>query len=146
MSLLKQIKDDQLQARVNKDKVRTSLLTTLYSEAVNIGKNNGNRETTDMEVVAVIRKFIKGVQENIAYAKTPDSIDQFEQEVNILNNYLPDQLSDTELSQYLDIVVGGLTERSMKQMGSVMGELSRKYPGQYDGALASKLVKEKLSV
>lgn len=140
MSLLQQIKDDQLQARFNKDKLRSNLLTTLWAEAAIVGKNQ-QRDSTDEEVVAVIQKFIKNLNE---FAKV-DPTDQSKQEINILQNYLPDQLTDEELSQYVDILVAGLPEKSMKSMGSVMSEMNKKFPGQFDRAKASQMVKAALS-
>ena len=65
--ILEKIKNASLAARKAKEALAATLLTTLYSEAVNVGKNNGNRDTTDAEAVAVVKKFLKGVDETISY-------------------------------------------------------------------------------
>lgn len=144
MSLLKQIKDDQLQARFNKDKLRAGLLTTLYSEAATIGKNAG-RDTTDEEVVAVIRKFIKNINEMLKVIGDSDLGNASKQERSILENYLPEQISEEQLAETIDILVMGLENKTMKQMGTVMGELNRQYPGQFERAVASKIIQSRLS-
>ena len=59
MSLLAQLKKDSLLARKAADGVRATLLSTLIAEAEMVGKNAGNRESTDDEVQQTIRKFLK---------------------------------------------------------------------------------------
>ena len=49
MSILNTIKNDNVTARKSRDIITSSLLSTLYAEAVNVGKNDGNRETSDKE-------------------------------------------------------------------------------------------------
>ena len=66
MTLMDQIKADQVSARKQKMTAVASLLTTLIGEAEMVGKNAGNRAPTDAEVQAVIKKFIKNLDETIA--------------------------------------------------------------------------------
>jgi len=146
MSLLSQIKKDQLQARKNSKTVEATLLTTLIGEAAMIGKNDGNRETTDEEVVAVIKKFVKNntelmgyaVAESVAYMNARDEND-------FLSQYLPSQMTEDEIRAAVQKRIVTLDEISPKLMGSVMKWLKDNYAGQYDGGLASKVVKELLS-
>jgi hypothetical protein len=60
MSLIQTIKADQVQARKARS-ASASILTTLIGEAEMIGKNAGDRESTDEEVIAIIKKFIKNL-------------------------------------------------------------------------------------
>lgn len=64
--LIVKIKHDQLVARKNRDQIESTLLTTLIGEADMVGKNNGNRDPFDEEVISVVKKFLKGVNETIA--------------------------------------------------------------------------------
>ena len=64
--LLETINQDRNEARKMKYTATATLLTTLYSEAQMVGKNDGNRETTDAEVVAVIKKFVKNIDETLS--------------------------------------------------------------------------------
>ena len=66
MSLLAQLKKDSLLARKAADSVRATLLSTLIAEAEMVGKNAGNRESSDDEVQQTIRKFLKNNQEAAA--------------------------------------------------------------------------------
>ena len=142
MSLLHKIKDDSLTARKDRDVIKSALLTTLYSEAAMVGKNNGNNETTDAEVIAVVKKFIKGNDEVIQNVTDQARHEIALHEKALLLAYLPKQLSDDELRVIVGALVETLTDRSIKQTGKIVAELKAKYSGQYDGAAASKIIKE----
>ncbi len=148
MSLLEKIKADSLTARKAKNTVRATLLVTLYSEAANIGKNNGNRETTDAEVNAVIMKFIKGVDLTLEALKDSGDVARVEaaqNEKSVLLEYAMKQLTEAELTSVISDIVATLPEVNQKQMGTVMKSLKASYEGQYDGQLASKLIKQALA-
>ena len=148
--LLEKIKNDSLEARKAKDTAKASLLTTLYSEAANVGKNNGNRLTTDAETVAVVKKFVKGVDETIsALAGVSEASDRYAaavKEKEILELYLPVQLNELQLQKIVGTMAQALPERNPKQMGVLMKQLKEQYEGQYDGNLASKVIKAVLAV
>jgi len=71
MTLMEQIKTAQVTARKTGAQ-EASLLTTLLGEAAMVGKN-ANRETTDQEVVAVVKKFVKNIDENYHSTNQPQS-------------------------------------------------------------------------
>jgi len=146
MSLFLQIKKDQLHARKNNKTVEATLLTTLIGEAAMIGKNDGNRESTDEEVIAVVKKFIKNNKElmDIVNPESNGYTDaKFENE--FLTQYIPLQMTEEELRETVQLRIRTLDEITPKLMGTVMKWLKDNYVGQYDGALASKVVKELLS-
>ena len=136
MTLLSKIKHDLFELRKEgKAKVAISLLTTLYSEAANVGLNDGKRESTDAEVIAVIKKFLKGVDECITTG-TEKGIDisQYEKEKAILELFLPQQLTPAEIEAFvIDYVREGGKPAAMKA-------LKENYAGQYDGKIASTVV------
>jgi len=143
--LINTIKADQLQARKNKISGEISLLTTLLGEASMPGKNDGNRESTDEEVIAVIKKFIKNANEIIKAADGGLGMSTSAQaEIDILEKYLPKQLSEAELVIAINEIVDDLPEKNPRAMGQVMGMLKKKYQGNYDGKSASTLVKAAL--
>lgn len=142
MTLLQKIKADQLLARKTKD-VSVSLLTTLLGEATSIGKNSGNRETTDDEVFSIIKKFIKCLDEMIEFSKDVN-LDIYTSsllERDILLQYLPKQLSSDELRSYIEAISNelGLTKKS--DMGQLMATIKTRLMGNYDGKEASIFVK-----
>ncbi len=148
MTLLQQIKADQLSARKNQDSVKSSLLTTLLGEAEMIGKNDGNRTTTDAEVVAIIKKFVSNI--DFTFNKCNDGLlggfreSVMNEERAILVAYLPKQLTESELTAVITDTLSKVPQGSKGAMGFVMKELKAAHSGTYDGDLASKIVKQLL--
>lgn len=141
--LIEKIKADQIAARKAHNASKALLLTTLIGEAQAIGKNSGNREPTDAEVVAIIKKFIKGMDETLGYLSVSNANVKTDARVSILlekdilSIYLPKQMTkeETENALVAAIAVVG------KNMGQVMSYMKANYEGQYDGKLASTIVK-----
>ena len=146
MTLLEKIKQDNIAARKAKDTVKSALLTTLVSEISNIGKNDGNRETTEPESIAVVKKFIKGVDETLKALEFSSNTRVLVaiEEKKILESYLPTQLSEIELTAVVDQIISTLADRSPKQMGVVMKRLKEMHDGRYDGKIASGIIKSRL--
>lgn len=124
------LKADQLQARKNKNKVKSSLLTTLIGEA----SPSGNDKAPD--VVGVIRKFVKNTKFTL---KHNPSDAKAKEELTILEGYLPKTLSE---DGHKELVTNLIQENSFtkQDMGKFMGMLS-KLEG-IDKALASRLFRE----
>lgn len=141
-SLMETLKKDQLQARKNKDNVTASLLTTLISEAAMIGKNDGNRETTDLEVVRVVKKFVANIEETLKIRND----EKLQSEKRILEDYLPRQLTEDDIKSFVAVMIiksqlasDPLTQ---KDFGKIMKALQAEHPGCVDGKLASQVIKE----
>lgn len=143
MSLLDKIKADQLSARKAKEAVKASLLTTLIGEASIIGKNDGNRESTDAEVIAVIRKFLKGIDESLRVAgdyRDDEKCTLLWEEKDALEAYLPRQMDQSELKR---VLTQFNAENANK--GVLMKFLKDNFAGQYDGKLAATVVDQFLN-
>lgn len=141
MSLVDTLKAASVKARLERNTVSSNLLTTLYSEVVMVGKNKGNRETTDAEAIAVIKKFRDGIQDTLGFADRVPSLDVevLKAELDIVNGFLPKQLSPDELK----VIVAKMIESSDSiTMGLVMNQLRKEYGGMYEGDIASKIVKD----
>jgi uncharacterized protein len=136
MSLLQTIKEDALKARKNRAAVEASLLTTLGSEAAMVGKNKGNRDSTDDEVQAVVRKFIKNNGDTLKLLTDADVRAQYEVERTILQRYVPAELSAAEIRSEIT----SLGEVGPKDMGRVMGVLNAKYPGRVNGLVVKEVL------
>jgi uncharacterized protein len=137
MSLLRTIKEDALQARKDRAAVEASLLTTLGSEAAMVGKNAGNRESTDDEVMLVVRKFLKNNGETLKVVADPAVRSQYEEERSILQRYVPAELSEDEIRAE----IATLGEVGPRDMGRVMGHLTAKYPGRINGKTVTEILK-----
>lgn len=143
--LLEQIKNDIDSARREKDSSKVTFLSTLYAEAAMVGKNKGNRPSTDDEVIAVVKKFVNNADETAkARVKRGESPEKEQTEITILEGYMPKQLSDGALSEAIAQIIGTLPDKSPKMMGKVMAELKAQHGGTYDGKKASEWVKNQL--
>ncbi|MDX1532622.1 MAG: GatB/YqeY domain-containing protein [Nitrosopumilaceae archaeon] len=134
--LLSRIKIDQLKARKQKDHFTAKALTTLLGEA----SPSGNETTNDDAVVKVVRKFIKNAKEMAKYANAYDRYN-IDAEIALYETYLPRQLNQFELR---DIIKALILESGADNIGKVMAGLNKKYKGEFDGGLASKIAKEEL--
>lgn len=131
MTLIDEIKQKQIAAR-KAGSAEASLLTTLLGEAAMVGKNAG-RETTDQEVIAVIKKFIKNIDETVsALSSRGQDAASFLAERSVLERFLPLQLTELAL---LNIA------QNHKSMPEFMKFLKENHAGQYDGKLASIVAK-----
>jgi len=143
--MFNQLKKDYLEARKAKDSVKMNLLSTMIGEAQNIGKNAGNREPNNDEVLGVVKKFLKAVDESIAMLEKAGRDNSKEkEEKRILESYQPKQMDEAQLKAAVEAIVAALPDKSVKMMGHVMNSLKEKYPNQFDGKLASAIVKQAL--
>lgn len=156
-SLLQRIRNDSLAARkaahVARDEAsktlesnRASFLITLFAEASRKGKDDGNRESSDIEVVGVVKKFLDNANDTLKALgdSAPEQRARVEAEIAILKGYMPAQVDVETVKAAIAEIVAGLAEKSLKQMGSVMGQLTGRFGAAFDKATASGLVREAL--
>jgi uncharacterized protein len=106
------------------------------------------KELSDAEVTSVIEKMIKQRRESIAQyerAARNDLADAEKFELQLLSGYLPQQVSDNEISQAIDAAVSEAKPSGIKDMGKVMAILKPRLAGRADMGKVSSLVKSKLS-
>ena len=144
MTKLEEIKQDSMQARKDKNEVAKNLLITLYSEASMIGKNDGNRITTESEVINTVKKFLKNLEETVSHTKNETVLTALSLERKLLNKYLPKQLTEDELTALIQRVIKAQYLDSMRSMGLIMTFLKEHYDGRYDGKLASGIIRKLL--
>lgn len=153
--ILATIKAASLQARKDKNAKVSTLLTTLISDAQMIGKNNGDREVTEGEVIGIIKKYIINATETRQYiydipvrlnAVDREQIDKCTADITLLNTFLPSQLTESELVAAINDSIAVVQAKTIKDMGKVMKVLKDAFDGRYDGATASTLIKAKLNV
>lgn len=144
--LISQLYNDMISARKGNDPVAKSLMVTLYSESAMVGKNKRNGNSTDDEVLAVIKKFAANIEETIKLLteRNQPTVSQT-RELEILAKYLPTQLSREQLVSVIELIISNIGATNPKFMGQIMSELKAKHNGQYDGKMAAELIKEKLS-
>lgn len=145
--MFEKITKDLTEAMKVKDTFRTSVLRMLKSALKN-EEINKKSPLTDDEVLAIIKKQVKtrkdSMNEYASYNRM-DLADSLQKEIDILNEYLPEELSDEELEKIVKETITKVKAESIKQMGMVIKTISSEYGARCDMAKVSKLVKEKLS-
>lgn len=142
------ISEDLKEAMKNGDKFKLSVLRMLKSalllEAKAVSKDH---ELTDEEVIKVIKKQVKTRKDSITeyqkYEKL-DEVESLEKEVEVLNVYLPEEMTEEEIIKVIEEVFDIVKPTSMKDMSLIMKELNQKITNA-DMSLVSKLVKERLN-
>ena len=120
-----------------------STLKNADIEARTTGKALG-----EAEVLGVLQKMIKQRRESVELYKKggrDDLVRQEEEEIAIIEAYLPKQLSESDMAAAIDAAVAETGAAGMKDMGKVIGSLRGKYAGQMDMAKASAMVKARLA-
>ena len=144
MSLINEIRAAHLTARKARQKLQASILTVLRGEAEKVGKDKGNRDPSDDEVIQVVRKLIKSGNEMKDLLQGRAGLPDVIVELDILEGFLPTQLGDNEIIEAAKEIVGEVGATTMKQMGQVMGLLRKKFGNSLNMATASKAVKDLL--
>ena len=141
-----QIANDLKNAMKNGDKFKLSVLRMLKS-ALQLESISKKHELSDDEVMNVIKKQVKirkdSIEEFKKYNKT-EEVEKLEQEIEILDTYLPAEMTEEEITKVIDEVFSELNPTSMKDMGGVMKKLNEKITNA-DMSLVSKMVKERLT-
>ena len=146
--MLNQINEDLKNAMKEKDTFKLSVIRMLKS-ALQLEGIAKKSELTDNDVIAVIKKQVKLRKDSAAeyekYGKM-ESVESLNKEIEILNTYLPQEMSEADLTKLIEDIFAEVQPTGMKDMGKIMGSLNAKLVGKNaDMGLASKLVKEKLS-
>ena len=141
MSLNEALRAAQLQARKEKRAADAAALSTLIGEADMIGKNDGNRPTTDAETAGLIQKFVKNIDDTSKHVADPAKKDALAREKALLLSFLPQRMEQARLEQILREIVAESGLSGPKAMGPAMKTLKERHGGQYDPQLASALAK-----
>ena len=142
-----QILEDLKTAMKSQDKEFLSVIR-MVKGSIQMEELNKKRELTDDEVVSIISKQIKTRKESITeFAKggREDLIAKTQNEINILEKYLPEQLTEQEIIKIVDEAFEQVKPESMKDMGKLMQIINPKVNGRYDKSEISKLIKNKLN-
>ncbi len=142
-----QILEDLKTAMKNQDK-ETLAVIRMVKGAMQMEELNLKRELNDDEVISVIAKQIKTRKESITEFEKGgrnDLIAKTQNEIAILEKYLPEQLSKEEVVKIIEEVFDEIKPEGMKDMGKLMGMITPKVKGRYDMSEISKMIKEKLS-
>ncbi|MCU7853910.1 MAG: GatB/YqeY domain-containing protein [Candidatus Thiodiazotropha sp. (ex Monitilora ramsayi)] len=141
------IQDDVKAAMKAKEKDRLTTLR-LITAAIKQREVDERIEMEDDQVLAVLEKMIKQRRDSITQyenAGRQELADQEKREIAIIQVYMPEGLSDEEITSMVDAAVNETGASSVRDMGKVMGILKPKMQGRADMGKVSGLVKQKLS-
>jgi uncharacterized protein len=135
------------EAMLNKDNTRRDVIRLLTS-AIKQVEVDTRKQLTPEEIITVLQKEAKKRRETIeeaGKAGRADLVASEEQELNILEEFLPKQLSREEIAVLAREAIAQTGVTSAKEMGKLMGALMPKVKGLADGKLVNEVVRELLS-
>lgn len=150
MSLKDQITEAIKVAMKSRDKLRLetvrSIKKTLLEKEVSV-RPTGQSELTEAQEIEVLVQQAKQRRDSIEQYRQggrDDLADKEAQELAIIEEYLPQQLSDAQIETLIDQIIAKVGATSAKDMGKVMGPAMQQLKGKADGKKVQKLVKAKL--
>ena len=148
MSLEQKIMGDLKEAMKAKDQASIRSIRAIKA-AILLAKTDGSGKTLDETAeIKMIQKLVKQRQDSLEIYEKQDREDLAvteREEIEVLQRYLPKQMSDEELSIFIEALVGEVGASSMKDMGKVMGLANQRLSGKADGKTIASKVKELLS-
>lgn len=149
MALFDQISEDIKSAMKARDKVRLETLRNIKKVFLEVKTAPGSEgELTDEVGIKIIQKLAKQGKETAQTYIANNRQDLADQElgqVAVLEEYLPKQLSEEEITEKVKAIIAETGASSMKDMGKVMGQANKVMAGQADGRIISGIVKQLLS-
>ena len=150
MEIVDKIDKSLTDALKNKDQDRTLTLRSIISQKKQkeIEKRTQDKKNiTDEDMILILNKMVKQRRESIELYKQggrQDLVDKETKELKIIQEYLPEQLSEEEIKDICEQAINNLKASSLKDMGKVMGIIKSKYKGSVDLSIAGKILKDKL--
>lgn len=142
-----QILEDMKQAMKKQDK-DTLAVIRMVKGAIQMEELDLKRELKDDEVIGIIAKQIKTRKESISEfekASREDLVSKTKNEIEILNKYMPEQLTEEEIIHEIESAMSEVNPTGMKDMGRLMSTLTPKLKGRAEMSEVSKIIREKLS-
>lgn len=147
MTLREKLQADLKNAIRSGDNLQKSTLRMVIS-SVRMAELDKGRELNDAETIAILQKEVKSRQESIADARQAgreDLVNEAEEEIEVLQEYLPQPFTDAELEALAREAIAEAGAESPREMGSVMKLLMPRLEGRATGQEASRVVQKLLS-
>nr|WP_313964677.1 GatB/YqeY domain-containing protein [uncultured Peptostreptococcus sp.] len=146
MSLKEKLQEDLKSSMKNKDTVKKSVVT-LIRAAIKQHEVDNRVELADDAIIDIISKQLKQRKDSLAEfvkANRDDLVEETKSEIQVLEGYLPQQLSEEELEKIVIETIAEVGATSMKDMGKIMATIKPKTAGRADGRKINELVKKNL--
>ena len=151
MSLRNNIDEDYKKAIKNKeqDKINTlRLIRSAIKDKDISSRSSANKEViSDTEILTLLISLIKQRKDSIEQfqkANRDDLIKNEQSEIDVINQYLPNQKTEEETEIIIDHLIKANNLENLKDMGKLMGFVKKDYPGEVDMGLVSRIAKSKL--
>lgn len=146
MSLKERLAADLKEAMKNKDQLRKNVITLIRSDIkqIEVDKRVELEEQDIIEIISRQLKQRKDALDEFHKGGRQDLVEQTEQEVHYLLQYLPEQLSEEEITNIVKETISELGANSIKEMGKVMAAVIPKVKGRADGKMVNQAVKQQL--
>ena len=147
MPLKTQIEDKLNEALKAKDKntyPTLRLIVSAIKDAEIAGRSKGQKEIKDSDIIGILKKMIKQRNESCEVYKKAGRTELLEsetKEINVINTFLPKQLSEEETKKICEEVIKSVGASTMKDMGKVMGALKSKYADTLDFSKVNGIIK-----
>lgn len=130
-----------------KDKAKLKTIRMLKASLQNekLAKQDDLTEQEELDILAREKKQRLDSLQEFKQAGREDLVDEVEEELAIVAEYLPEPLSDNEVKEIVQSVIDSVDASGMQDMGKVMGAVMPKVKGRADGNFVSEVVKAKLS-
>ncbi|MFT4412684.1 GatB/YqeY domain-containing protein [Fredinandcohnia humi] len=148
MSLLERLNNDMKTAMKNKEKDRLSVIRMVKAALQNEGIKLGTSDLSEEAELTVLTRELKQRKDSLrefSNAGREDLVNKIQTEIEILEVYLPQQLSEEELTEIVKETITEVNASSKADMGKVMAAIMPKVKGKADGALVNKVVQQQLS-
>ncbi len=143
MTLQQQLMEDMKNAMKAKDMVKLNVIRFLRAEIKNYEIDHGEQDDQGVQkIIATQVKQAKDAQAEFAKGGRQDLVDEEAAKIQVLESYLPAQLSDDELDAIVTQVV---SESEEQNMGKLISAVMAKVQGQADGARVAAMVKQHLA-
>lgn len=145
-----ELKEQLRQAMLGKKTEETGILRLILSalKYFEIQKGGANYEATEEDLLTVIQKEVKQRKDSIEQfqaAGRQDLVDKEQKELDFLQQYVPQQMTEAEITRIVEETIKQTGATSPQEMGKVMSALMPKTKGKADGSLVSQIVKQQLS-
>lgn len=149
MALFEIITEEIKKAMLAKDKVRLEALRGIKKELLEVKTAKGaSEELSDETVTAILQKMVKQRKDSAeiyASQNRPDLAEPELEQMRVIQEYLPKQLTPEELERAVKDIITETGASSMKDMGKVMGVATKQLAGKAEGRAVSEMVKRLLS-
>ncbi|MDG1247328.1 MAG: GatB/YqeY domain-containing protein [Flavobacteriaceae bacterium] len=149
MDLENKINESIKDSMKSKDSIRLESLRAIKSAILLEKTKTGSKDQVDEEIILkILQKMVKQRNESAKIYIEQERQELAEVEISqakIISEFLPEQLSESELSEIIDSVIIDLNAESMKDMGKVISNVNLKVSGRAEGRVIAEMVKNKLT-